>query len=156
MPNGFFYTGGCGDLNVSYVLPQDCNPDNINNDIIVTLCPRPDVEINVPSTVCTRDNKVIITSNMVGRLPQCDQTGVWSVTPATTGLIGMTDGTAMFSPPIAGEGSFEVTYSLTTGANCTDLDRAFIVGECIQRSFVCGSTSNMCGCCCHKSFFDYA
>ncbi|MBK7880426.1 MAG: HYR domain-containing protein [Saprospiraceae bacterium] len=127
LPNGFFYTGGCGDVNVTYTLPQDCNPDNINNDVIVTVCPRPDVEINAPSTVCTRDNKVIITTNMVGRLPQCDQTGVWSVTPATPGLIGMTDGTAMFSPALAGEGSFEVSYSLTTGANCTDVDRAFMV-----------------------------
>ncbi|MBK6824968.1 MAG: hypothetical protein IPG87_19085 [Saprospiraceae bacterium] len=127
LPNGFFYTGGCGDVNVTYTLPQDCNPDNINNDIIVTLCPRPDVEINAPSTVCTRDNKVVITSNMVGRLPQCDQTGVWSVKPATAQLIGMTDGTAMFSPTLAGEGSFEVSYSLTTGANCTDVDRAFMV-----------------------------
>ncbi len=126
LPNGFYYTGGCGNLIVTYILPGDCNPDNVNNDVIVTICEKPDVEINGPAQLCTRDAKATITSNMVGRLPLCDSTGYWVSYPATTGLMGMTDGTAMFDPAISGEGTFEIVYVLETGANCSDSDRTII------------------------------
>ncbi|MBK9270565.1 MAG: HYR domain-containing protein [Saprospiraceae bacterium] len=126
LPNGFFYTGGCGNLLVSYTIPNDCNPDNINNNVVVTICEKPDVEINGPAQLCSRDNKATITSNMVGRLPLCDSTGFWVSYPATTALMGMTDGTAMFDPTVSGEGNFEIVYTLRTGASCSDSDRTII------------------------------
>ena len=116
LPNGFLYTGGCGQLKVTYTLSNDCDPDMIDNMVNVDFCQKIDVEITGSNSLCVFDLPTTITSNITTILPVCGQTGTWTVMPATAALVGATDGTATFDPKISGEGTFLVSYILNTSS----------------------------------------
>ncbi len=128
LPNGYFYTGGCGTITLTYVISNDCNPDNVQNTTVVTIAPKPDVEINAAQSLCITDAPITITTNIPnGGLASCPNTTAapWSISPNR----GLTPGsnTASFNPVTAGEGTFTVTYVYSTAAGCADTARLQIV-----------------------------
>lgn len=128
LPNGYFYTGGCGTITVTYTLTPDCNPDNVNNTTVITIAAKPDVEISGAQSVCITDAAFTITTNIPnGGLVNCPNTTTspWSVVP-NRGLTAGTN-TATFNPATAGEGTFTVQYIYSTSAGCADTARMNIV-----------------------------
>ncbi|MEP7196843.1 MAG: HYR domain-containing protein [Saprospiraceae bacterium] len=128
LPNGFFYTGGCGTISITYNLNNDCAPDNVGNTTLVTISSKPDVEINGAQSVCITDAAYTIGTNIPnGGLLNCPNTTAapWSIVPNR----GLTPGTnsASFNPAVAGEGTFIVQYIYSTAAGCADTSRIAIV-----------------------------
>ncbi|MCC6816556.1 MAG: HYR domain-containing protein [Saprospiraceae bacterium] len=127
LPNGYFYISGCGTITLTYTLPNDCNPDIVNNTIIITISQKPDVEISAAQSLCVTDASITITSNIPnGGLSGCPNTTAtpWTVVPNR----GLTPGTnsATFNPATAGEGTFVVQYIYSTAAGCADTARVTI------------------------------